>query len=154
MLKGSNTILAFISAPDSGPSNLTAKATNSTAIFVTWGEIIKEKQNGVIQEYRITYIATDGSSWSEQTETVNVSVQEIQIENLRVFTEYKITVRGRTIAGFGEGSDVFQKTLEEGMLRFFELQTVVFFDFGLMLAVVDAGLRFADHDDTISSSKC
>ena len=110
-------VLPFVSVPAAGP-NVTAKATNSTAILVTWDEIKEEKQNGVIEGYRISYNATDGLSPFEQLDIMNATAQEIQLENLRVFTEYKITVSGRTTAGFGVGSEVTQRTLEEGMLKF------------------------------------
>ena len=100
------------SGPDAGPSNVTATATNSTEIYLTWGEISKEYQNGVIEEYRILYTA--GESFHGE-EFVEPHKQDITLENLNIFTEYTISISGRTVAGFGNGTTLVRRTLEEGM---------------------------------------
>ena len=119
--------LALFSAPDGGPLNLTAKAIRSTAILVSWDKIRKDTQNGIIKEYRITYSPTNGSPRSTQSEIVNASVQEMQLQNLSVYTEYKISVSGRTIAGFGAATEVILRTQHKGMMRFADDYTSVSF---------------------------
>ena len=103
-------IALFTTGPDSGPSNLTATAVSSTVIILSWNEIKKEQRNGIITEYCISY--KTGSF--ESAVLVKHSTLELLLDNLSIFTEYNISVRGKTVAGCGKAATVLERTLEEG----------------------------------------
>ena len=102
--------LCLNSVPDTGPWNLRATETSSTEIFLTWDEISGGKRNGIVEEYRISYSAKS----LNEVVFVKAPTQQLLLEKLSIFTEYNISLSGRTAAGFGVEATVFKRTLEGG----------------------------------------
>ena len=75
---------------------------SSTSIFVQWGNVPPENQNGIIVSYTISYTALPGGS--KQTKVVNAPANETTLTGLNEFTNYSITVFASTSKGGGNVS--------------------------------------------------
>ncbi|XP_068726160.1 phosphatidylinositol phosphatase PTPRQ-like [Montipora capricornis] len=85
--------------PSAPPNFLQGYNTSSTSIFVSWGEVPVDDQNGVILSYTVTYQALP--SGPELTRTVSATTNNTTLEDLSEFTYYNITVFASTIKGDG-----------------------------------------------------
>ena len=75
---------------------------SSTSIFVQWGSVPPDNQNGIILSYTVSYTALPGGS--EQTKVVNAPANETTLTGLNKFTNYSITVFASTSKGGGNVS--------------------------------------------------
>ena len=92
----------------SHPRDVVVTVISSFAIHVKWNEPVQP--NGVIAGYVISYGTSKDSLLSESRVTGNTF--ERTIDNLRKFTTYYITVRGRTTK-IGNASRVLNATTFE-----------------------------------------
>ncbi|EMP24215.1 Receptor-type tyrosine-protein phosphatase S, partial [Chelonia mydas] len=101
--------------PSAPPQDINCVSTRSTAILVSWRPPPAESQNGVLAEYSVRYRALD----SEDTELKEVNdipptTNQILLEQLEKWTEYRITVVAHTEVGPGpESSPVVVRTDED-----------------------------------------
>ena len=104
-------LLTYI-APDGSPGGLTGRNDSSTSVNVSWNELPKVDQNGIITAY-ILYYHVRGSATAKatlQTPSLNA-----HITGLSIYTEYAISVSASTQAGEGPDSDeIFVRTGEAG----------------------------------------
>ena len=91
-----------LSEPSAPPSSVQGYNSSSTSIFVSWGEVPRPDQNGVILNYTVTYHTLP--SGPERTKTVIAPTTNITLGDLNEFTEYSITVFSSTIKGGGTTS--------------------------------------------------
>ncbi len=83
---------------------------NSTALRVTWEEPNFADQNGILQNYFVTY-----SIMGSALETlVEVGSNEVTLGGLEEFTIYEITVNASTNVGVGPGATVTIRTPVDG----------------------------------------
>ncbi|KAJ7308438.1 hypothetical protein JRQ81_008986 [Phrynocephalus forsythii] len=103
------------SKPSAPPRDVSCVSTKSTAILVSWRPPPAESQNGALEGYSVRYRALD----SEDTEPKEVTAippttNQILLEPLEKWTEYRITVVARTMVGPGpESSPVIVRTDED-----------------------------------------
>uniref|UniRef100_A0A7M4EXW5 Receptor-type tyrosine-protein phosphatase S n=1 Tax=Crocodylus porosus TaxID=8502 RepID=A0A7M4EXW5_CROPO len=103
------------SKPSAPPQDVKCVSTRSTAILVSWRPPPAESQNGVLVGYSIHYRALD----SEDTELKEVNdipptTNQILLESLEKWTEYRIAVVAHTEVGPGpESSPVIVRTDED-----------------------------------------
>ncbi|XP_061457968.1 receptor-type tyrosine-protein phosphatase S [Rhineura floridana] len=101
--------------PSAPPRDVKCVSTRSTAILVSWRPPPAESQNGVLDGYSVRYRALD----SEDTEPREVNdippaTNQILLESLEKWTEYRITVVARTMVGPGpESSPIIIRTDED-----------------------------------------
>ena len=102
---------SLTSGPAIPPPNVTAEVNSSTSAYVVWEEIPEIERNGIILDYQVRYQRIpEGSS----SGTVMTNDIEVNIRNLEEYTNYSISVRARTRAGFGGFSDpVVIQTFED-----------------------------------------
>ena len=89
----------FSTEPSAPPSNVSARSASSTSIFVSWGQVPFQDQNGVIVNYTVTYKWLP--SGPVQTWNVGASVNQTTVTGLNEFTNYSITVFASTSKGGG-----------------------------------------------------
>ena len=88
--------------PSAPPTSVQGHNLSSTSIFVSWGEVPPDDQNGVILSYTVTYRALP--SGSEQMENVTAPNTTATLTGLNEYTNYSITVFASTIKGGGNKS--------------------------------------------------
>ena len=77
--------------------------SSSTTIVVTWDEVPADQQNGTITGYTITYHSqTENDNGNS---SVNGSVRQTELTNLKEYVIYIITVFASTVKGDGPASD-------------------------------------------------
>lgn len=102
------------SGPAIPPPNVTVEVNSSTSVYVVWEEIPEIDRNGIILSYQVRYQSIREGSSSESVTTNDV---EVDISDLEEYTNYSISVRARTRAGFGGFSDpVMIQTFEDRKL--------------------------------------
>jgi len=47
-------IYFFIVVPSMGPINVIANATSSTTIVVSWGDVLSDYRNGIIEGFKVS----------------------------------------------------------------------------------------------------
>ena len=97
---------------------MVGQSLNSKSISVTWNEVPPADQNGIIMSYNITYQSlTENHSNST---TVNYTVRQVTLSDLKEFVNYSITVFASTKIGDGPASDpVYVKTDEDSEYFYF-----------------------------------
>nr|XP_020649841.1 receptor-type tyrosine-protein phosphatase S isoform X6 [Pogona vitticeps] len=103
------------SKPSAPPQDVKCVSTKSTAILVSWQPPPAESQNGVLEGYSIRYRALDADD-TEPKEVTGIppETNQILLEPLEKWTEYRITVVARTMVGPGpESSPVIVRTDED-----------------------------------------
>nr|XP_034974765.1 receptor-type tyrosine-protein phosphatase S isoform X3 [Zootoca vivipara] len=101
--------------PSAPPRDVKCVSTRSTAILVSWRPPPAESQNGVLNGYSVRYRALDSED-TEPREVTNIqaTTNQILLESLEKWTEYRITVVAHTIVGPGpESSPVIVRTDED-----------------------------------------
>ncbi|CAI5798873.1 receptor-type tyrosine-protein phosphatase S isoform X9 [Podarcis lilfordi] len=101
--------------PSAPPRDVKCVSTRSTAILVSWRPPPAESQNGVLNGYSVRYRALDSED-TEPREVTNIhaSTNQILLESLEKWTEYRITVVAHTMVGPGpESSPVIVRTDED-----------------------------------------
>lgn len=97
-----------ISGPDGAPQNLRGQSTSSTSIQVLWDEVLPEQQNGVITGYTVTFKGQRGNQ-SGNISSIP-SNRQVEIEGLKKFANYNVTVFASTAKGDGPHSALVVKT--------------------------------------------
>ncbi|CAH0555093.1 unnamed protein product [Brassicogethes aeneus] len=92
------------SVPSFGPLNIEANATSSTTIVVKWGDVPREHQNGLIEGFKVCYVAADPKSPLEYKVIPNNSTFTTTLTELRKFVVYHVQVLAYTRLGDGEAS--------------------------------------------------
>ena len=110
----------FFSEPTAAPLNVRGHNTSSTSILVEWDDVPAYDQNGIITSYNITYQSlTENHSNST---TVNYTVRQVTLSDLKEFVNYSITVFASTKIGDGPASHpVYVKTDEDSEYFYFGL---------------------------------
>ena len=90
------------SAPSAPPTNVSAVATSSRSISLTWGPPPRSEQNGILRHYFIVVVSQRGDT---VTRNVSSNQQSVSISGLSPFTRYNCTVQAGTLAS-GPASDV------------------------------------------------
>lgn len=102
------------SAPDGSPEGVRTGGVTSTSIDVIWDKIPDIQQNGIINDYEVTYFSSGGSNGALDTMSINTSDTHLKVTDLQEFVIYAILVRGYTSVGPGPYSNVLlQRTLED-----------------------------------------
>ena len=100
-----------ISAPKTIPPNVEAVATGSTSILVTWKEITNDN---FLTGYTVKYTERDVVRFKKVK-----GVGELELQNLKIFTNYTIEVAARSSTQDGNFSKAIRvTTLEDGKLSF------------------------------------
>ncbi len=104
----------FNSEPVGFPQNLNATTINSTAIIVSWDELLVNETNGMVTEYNVTGVP-DESFASVVNMVVDSSVMSVEFNQLEEFVVYRFTVSASTVIGYGLSSpEASTKTSEAG----------------------------------------
>ena len=99
------------SAPDAPPEGVRTGVVTSTSIDVIWDKIPNIQQNGIINDYEVTYI--EGTNGVD-TMSINISDTHLRMTDLQEFVTYAILIRGYTSVGPGPYSNrILQRTLED-----------------------------------------
>ena len=106
--------ILFFVAPAGFPQNLAAQTLNSTAITVSWDEVLVNETNGIITQYNVTAIPDE--SFANVVEMlVNNLTFSVVFDGLEEFVVYRFTISARTVVGFGPTSpEVSARTNEAG----------------------------------------
>ena len=101
------------------PNNLTVyypgMPRNSTILVVTWDRPLCDQ--GVLSGYELCYIVTSVGNCSISGQKVNITGPDTlyyTINDLSIYTNYTVEVRGRTGAGLGEPVAAMNSTDEDG----------------------------------------
>ena len=99
---------------------MAGRSLSSKSILATWNEVPPADQNGIIMSYNITYQSlTENHSNST---TVNYTVRQVTLSDLKEFVNYSITVFASTKIGDGPASHpVYVKTDEDSEYFYFGL---------------------------------
>ena len=89
----------FLTEPSAPPSNVTGHNASSTSIFVSWGQVPFEDQNGLILSYTVTYRRLP--SGPAETKIVLPPANQTTLTSLNEYTDYSITVFASTSKGGG-----------------------------------------------------
>ena len=112
----------FSIVPASPPDNVTAVNISSTAIKVSWEEVLTFDQNGVITQYEVEYNQTTFSEVSMyNTTTVNSTTLMVDLIGLEEDVEYSIRVRACTSVGAGPYSAVVFETTQKDCMHFLSI---------------------------------
>ncbi len=96
---------------------MTASASSSTTIEVTWDIVPPIDQNGIITMYEVLYQPLETFDGAIMTQTMNVSgsAMSVVLSDLEEFVNYTISVRAYTSVGAGNySSEITVLTLEDG----------------------------------------
>ncbi len=96
-------------APSAPPNNLVV-LINSTVLNVTWEEPNFEDQNGILQNYIVTFSIVG----SLEETVLEVENTQVILSGLQEFTNYTITVNASTVVGVGPGVTASIRTLADG----------------------------------------
>ena len=55
LLLSAYIVYSIGAAPSGVPQDVTAVTLSSTAVHVTWSDVLTEQRNGVLQEYEVSY---------------------------------------------------------------------------------------------------
>lgn len=112
--------------PSAPPQDVKCLGTRSTAILVSWRPPPAESQNGVLDGYSVRYRALDlEDTEPKEVNDIPPTTNQILLEMLEKWTEYRITVVARTKVGPGpESSPIIVRTDEDGNL--FPLLSFIF----------------------------
>ena len=91
--------------PARSPDNVTASASSSTTIEVTWDIVPPIHQNGIITMYEVLYQPLETFDGAIVTQTMNVTEMSANLIDLEEFVNYNISVRAYTSEGPGPYSE-------------------------------------------------
>ena len=114
----------MIAVPSSSPqiNQQSSKALDAHTIYITWNEIPKQKRNGIILGYKVSYKPNGGFKVTVKT-LKNSNTLSTKITGLTPFTDYCFAVVGFT----GNGSSrlgactVWIKSGQKGTTFFFNV---------------------------------
>jgi hypothetical protein len=79
---------------------------------VTWSDIPRQDQNGIIRGFKIVFFNVDFGSVLENM-TVQPTVKEREYYNLSIYNTYGVQIRGFTIIGDGPANNLTEARTEE-----------------------------------------
>ena len=91
--------IIYFTAPNAPPANLQGNNASSTSIFVHWGRVPANNQNGIITNYTVTY--QELPSGSAGTKVVVAPRTNTTLTGLKKYANYSITVFASTSKGNG-----------------------------------------------------
>lgn len=90
-------IYFFFKAPVHSPTNITAFNKSSTSVLVSWVTIPAQQGIGQVMGYTIIFFAVkDGNRTAQNVSVETGHLNETILDNLQIFTNYSIQVRGFT----------------------------------------------------------
>ena len=100
--------------PTSPPSGFLKTSVTPTTITVGWEKIPLPERHGIILGYELTYQKTSTRSKREveKTLTYDANTYTAFIFQLTPYTNYTITLRGRTSVGLGAQGEIVIETLQ------------------------------------------
>ena len=108
--------------PAGSPENVETGILSSTAISVTWDEVLPIDQNGIITGYEVLYEPLETFGGAIGPETVNTTNLFYVLVGLQEYVDYAIFVRAYTRVGFGPYSQrVTNQTFQDSKLHVFLL---------------------------------
>ena len=112
--------------PGAPPQNITAIATTSSKIKVSWQPPPQDRANGRIMYYKLFFVE-EGRSDTDADSVTLWNVTEFVLDELKKWTEYKIWILAGTSVGDGPRSIPIKcRTHEDGMydlMRFMNILT-------------------------------
>ena len=104
--------------PEAPPQAVSGRFVDAHRLKVSWKPPRRDKQNGAIQGYQISYVENDSSDNTlahAKNETVKGDAREHEINNLQTWTKYMIWVLAFTRVGIGPASQpITVQTDEDG----------------------------------------
>jgi cytochrome c oxidase assembly protein Cox11 len=102
--------------PTSPPSGFLSTEVTVTTITIGWGEIPLRDRHGIITGYELTYKKTTTRSKRDVEKTLrfDANTHSAFLYKLTAYTNYTITLRGRTSVGYGVKGEVIIETLQGG----------------------------------------
>ncbi|XP_046809330.1 Down syndrome cell adhesion molecule-like protein Dscam2 [Lucilia cuprina] len=112
------TIITAEEAPSGKPQNIKVEPVNQTTLRVTWKPPARSEWNGEILGYYVGYKLSNTNS-SYVFETVNFVTEEgkehnLELNNLRVYTQYSVVIQAFNKIGAGPLSDEEKQFTAEG----------------------------------------
>ncbi|XP_067628011.1 cell adhesion molecule Dscam1 isoform X11 [Eurosta solidaginis] len=112
------TIITAEEAPSGKPQNIKVDPVNQTTLRVTWKPPARSEWNGEILGYYVGYKLSNTNS-SYVFETVNFLTEEgkehsLELNNLRVYTQYSVVIQAFNKIGAGPLSDEEKQFTAEG----------------------------------------
>ena len=100
--------------PTSPPSGFLSADVTVTTIRMAWQEIPLRERHGIIIGYELTYKKTAARSKRdvEKTLTFDADVHTAFLFKLVAYTNYTITLRGRTSVGYGPLGEIVITTMQ------------------------------------------
>ncbi|XP_055349306.1 cell adhesion molecule Dscam2-like [Paramacrobiotus metropolitanus] len=95
-------IRTFEDVPSEAPYEITASATSSTRISITWEPLPSEYINGVLLGYKVLF--KPSTEWTSQPDVKMVTETSCSVDDLKKFTNYTIHVLAFTKMGDGVSS--------------------------------------------------
>ena len=98
--------------------DVTAVATSPTTIRVVWNDVSPIDRNGIQILYEIKYMPlTTFDNAIQAVSSLNMTLKEVELNNLQEYVEYNVSVRSYTVVGSGPYSvEVTTQTFESGKL--------------------------------------
>lgn len=102
--------------PTSPPDGFLSTDVTITTITIGWEEIPLPERHGIITGYELTYKKTTARSKRdvEKTLTFDADTHTAFLFKLVAYTNYTITLRGRTSIGYGVKGEIIIETLQGG----------------------------------------
>ncbi|XP_037886827.1 Down syndrome cell adhesion molecule-like protein Dscam2 isoform X2 [Glossina fuscipes] len=112
------TIITAEESPSGKPQNIKVEPVNQTTLRVTWKPPARSEWNGEILGYYVGYKLSNTNS-SYIIETVNFLTEEgkehsLELNNLRVYTQYSVVIQAFNKIGAGPLSDEEKQFTAEG----------------------------------------
>ncbi|ALC40438.1 Dscam, partial [Drosophila busckii] len=112
------TIITAEEAPSGKPQNIKVEPVNQTTLRVTWKPPARSDWNGEILGYYVGYKLSSTNS-SYVFETINFITEEgkehnLELQNLRVYTQYSVVIQAFNKIGAGPLSDEEKQFTAEG----------------------------------------
>ncbi|KAL9920279.1 Down syndrome cell adhesion molecule 1 isoform 11-T11 [Glossina fuscipes fuscipes] len=112
------TIITAEESPSGKPQNIKVEPVNQTTLRVTWKPPARSEWNGEILGYYVGYKLSNTNS-SYIFETVNFLTEEgkehsLELNNLRVYTQYSVVIQAFNKIGAGPLSDEEKQFTAEG----------------------------------------
>lgn len=101
--------------PTGAPLNFRVEFKTSTSVKLAWKLPSKWKRNGKIIGFDLSYkqVASSGK-W--KVERLGGDVRVFEVQDLKKFTSYQISILAKTVVGGGPAANIQEKTEEDGKI--------------------------------------
>lgn len=107
--------------PSLPPQNVSSYNTSSTSLHVSWHEVPHGFVHGILLGYRVLYKVAGGTN-NNSVASTSGSIREKELQGLKKFTIYEITVLAFTRIGDGANStSIFVSTDEDSKSKLISL---------------------------------